>query len=466
MDTRVTKQRPTPAQVIDDLPWKWNTQGAVFIVGGLGFMFDAWDVALGGLLIPLLAAEWDVPLGTAAFAATANLIGMAVGAVLWGGIADRLGRRTAFSITLLIFSLFTAAGAFSPNLETFLVLRFIAGIGLGGAIPVDYALVAEFTPARHRGRVLTAMDGWWPIGATGAAVTSAWILSFGSWRTMMLLMAAPVILLFFVRLFVPESPLHLAAAGKHAEADAVLRRLIKRTGAQIDAWQHPQPTAQAAAVHTSRTLRSRISSALGQLNHLWKHSARLTASTWAVFIGVLLLYYAALTWLPKVLREQGQTDQAAFLVTGAMTGAGLLGVVTAALVIDYVGRRLLLTLSGFSSAVLLALFAIELTSHPGELTTAAKLAIVSFGFTIQTAVPALYTYGSEAYPTQLRASGFGWASSVSRIATGIAPFVYGAWLLPSIGLTGTFGATGALTVIGLVLMLVWGREDRELVRTD
>ncbi|HJH12922.1 MAG TPA: MFS transporter, partial [Brevibacterium ravenspurgense] len=81
-------------------------------------------------------------------------------------------------------------------------------------------------------------------------------------------------------------------------------------------------------------------------------------------------------------------------------------------------------------------------------------------------VPALYTYGSEAYPTHLRASGFGWASSVSRIATGVAPFVYGAWLLPNIGLTGTFAATGALAVIGLVLMLVWGREDRGLVRTD
>lgn len=460
----MTNQQPTPAHVIDSLPWKWNTQGAVFIIGGLGFMFDAWDVALGGLLIPLLAAEWNVPLGTAAFAATANLIGMAVGAVLWGGVADRLGRRTAFSITLLIFSLFTAAGAFSPNIETFFVLRFIAGIGLGGAIPVDYALVTEFTPARHRGRVLTAMDGWWPIGATGAAVTSAWILSFGSWRTMMLLMAAPVILLFFVRLFVPESPLHLAASGKHAQADAVLRRLIKRTGAQIDTWQHPEPNPHEAAAR--RTLRSRISSAFGQLSLLWKHSAKLTASTWAVFVGIILLYYAALTWLPKVLREQGQTDQAAFLVTGAMTGAGLLGVITAALVIDYVGRRLLLTLSGLSSAVLLTLFAIELTSHPGELTAAAKLIIVSFGFTIQTAVPALYTYGSEAYPTHLRASGFGWASSVSRIATGVAPFVYGAWLLPSIGLTGTFATTGALTFIGLVLMLVWGREDRGLVRTD
>lgn len=155
----------TGDQVVQELPWRWHTQGMIFLVGGLGFMFDAWDVALNGFLIPLVGAEWGLSTAERGWVGTANLIGMAVGAFAWGGIADLVGRQRAFRWTLLMFSLFTVAGAASPDFVTFCVFRFLAGAGLGGCIPVDYALVGEFTPATVRGRVLTAMDVWWPIGA-------------------------------------------------------------------------------------------------------------------------------------------------------------------------------------------------------------------------------------------------------------------------------------------------------------
>ena len=144
---------PTTADVIAGLPWRWRVQGSIFLVGGLGFMFDAWDVALNGFLIPLLSDHWSLTVGQAAWIATVNLIGMAVGAFVWGGIADRIGRKKAFTLTLLCFSIFTALGALSPNIWIFCLFRFFAGFGLGGCIPVDYALVGEFSPAKHRGRV-------------------------------------------------------------------------------------------------------------------------------------------------------------------------------------------------------------------------------------------------------------------------------------------------------------------------
>lgn len=109
-------------------------------------MFDAWDVALNGFLIPLLSDYWSLSVGQAAWIATANLIGMALGAFIWGGIADVIGRKKAFTLTLLVFSIFTVAGAFSPAFGWFILFRFLAGFGLGGCIPVDYALVGEFTP--------------------------------------------------------------------------------------------------------------------------------------------------------------------------------------------------------------------------------------------------------------------------------------------------------------------------------
>ena len=114
MHTTTSASVPTASEVIAHLPWKWRTQGAIFIIGGLGFMFDAWDVALNGFLIPLLSDYWSLSVGQAAWIATANLIGMALGAFIWGGIADVIGRKKAFTLTLLVFSIFTVAGAFAP----------------------------------------------------------------------------------------------------------------------------------------------------------------------------------------------------------------------------------------------------------------------------------------------------------------------------------------------------------------
>lgn len=442
-------------EVVAALPWRWRTQGTIFLIGGLGFMFDAWDVALNGFLIPLLSDEWGLSVGQAAWIATANLIGMALGAFVWGGIADRIGRKKAFTLTILVFSLFTVLGAFSPNLALFVVFRFIAGFGLGGCIPVDYALVGEFTPAKHRGRVLTAMDGWWPLGATACAFVSAWIVGLGgSWRHTMLVMVIPALLVFAVRLGIPESPMWLAARGRQAEADAVIRRLVERTGADIDTWTHEG----VRTIDVRAGFAERFQAATGQLAGLWRFSSKVTATAWLLFVSVLLLYYAALTWLPKILREQGLGDQAAFLVTGQMTAVGIAGVVACALLVEFTGRKWMLGGSAVLAAAALVGFALALEHSGAELTLAAKVGILGFGFLIQMSIPALYTYVSELYPTRLRGSGFGWASSASRVATGIAPVVFGSFMWPYFGLVWTFVLIGGLVVVAALVMTVATKE--------
>ncbi|WP_349827517.1 MFS transporter [Brevibacterium litoralis] len=446
---------PRAEEVVANLPWKWRTQGAIFLIGGLGFMFDAWDVALNGFLIPLLSDEWGLSVGQAAWIATANLLGMALGAFVWGGIADKLGRRTAFSLTILVFSLFTVLGALSPNLAVFIVFRFIAGFGLGGCIPVDYALVGEFTPKKHRGRVLTAMDGWWPIGATLCAFVSAGIVGLGgNWRVAMLVMVLPALLVFAIRLGVPESPMWLAAKGRTEEADTVIRRLVERTGGTQTEWVHD--TAPAAEVN--RGIRDRLAGASGQLVAVWRHQPATTATAWLLFVSVMVLYYAALIWLPKILREQGMGDQAAFIATGQMTAIGILGVVVCALLVEYTGRKWMLGVSAVTAAAALVGFAIALGAGGAELNSGAVLSILAFGFLVQMAIPALYTYITELYPTALRGSGFGWASAASRVATGIAPIVFGSFLWPYFGLVTTFVATGALVVVAVVIMAFVTKE--------
>ena len=480
MHTTTSASVPTASEVIARLPWKWRTQGAIFIIGGLGFMFDAWDVALNGFLIPLLSDYWSLSVGQAAWIATANLIGMALGAFIWGGIADVIGRKKAFTLTLLVFSIFTVAGAFAPAYGWFILFRFLAGFGLGGCIPVDYALVGEFTPSRHRGRVLTAMDGWWPIGASLCAFVSAYLLDFGDWRLIMLVMIVPALLTVAVRFGIPESPLYLASVGRYAEADAIIARLVERTGADVREWTHEAPAAAAApaspdepespgvppatsssaapAPKAEPSVSRQLRAASGQLVQLWQHSAKTTLVSWSLFVSVLLVYYAALTWLPGILKKQGMADQAAFLVTGSMTAVGILGVIASALIVERFGRKVVLGVSSIIAAVLLVGAAVFIEASGANLTFAAKATIIGFGFVIQIAIPTLYTYVSELYPTRLRGSGFGWASAASRLATGIAPIVFGAFMWPVLGLTLTFILTGALVVIAVVLMSFMARE--------
>ena len=480
MHTTTSASVPTASEVIARLPWKWRTQGAIFIIGGLGFMFDAWDVALNGFLIPLLSDYWSLSVGQAAWIATANLIGMALGAFIWGGIADVIGRKKAFTLTLLVFSIFTVAGAFAPAYGWFILFRFLAGFGLGGCIPVDYALVGEFTPSRHRGRVLTAMDGWWPIGASLCAFVSAYLLDFGDWRLIMLVMIVPALLTVAVRFGIPESPLYLASVGRYAEADAIIARLVERTGADVREWTHEAPAAAAApaspdepespgvppatsssaapAPKAEPSVSRQLRAASGQLVQLWQHSAKTTLVSWSLFVSVLLVYYAALTWLPGILKKQGMADQAAFLVTGSMTAVGILGVIASALIVERFGRKVVLGVSSIIAAVLLVGAAVFIEASGANLTFAAKATIIGFGFVVQIAIPTLYTYVSELYPTRLRGSGFGWASAASRLATGIAPIVFGAFMWPVLGLTLTFILTGALVVIAVVLMSFMARE--------
>ncbi|WP_445187947.1 MFS transporter [Pseudonocardia sp. Cha107L01] len=439
----------TGDQVVQDLPWKWGVQGKIFIIGGLGYMFDAWDVTLNGFLTPLLGTAFHLSTAERGLVATANLIGLAAGAITWGTIADRLGRKRAFGLTLLIFALFSALGALSPNFGVFLVLRFIAGIGLGGCIPVDYALVSEFSPRAQRGRVLTAMDGWWPIGGTLCGVVATAMLPLhGNWRWMLAVMILPAVLLFWLRRGVPESPIFLARAGREAEARVVIDDLVSRTGAAPEPYRIP-------AVPERRGPRG-LGAALEQLRRVWAVNPVLTGMVWLLFCTVLLVYYAALSWMPSILRAQGMGEYAAFAGTTVMNAVGILGVVASMVLVERVGRKWVIGVTAPLASLALVVFALVLRVNA----IAAFVSIAVFGFLILMVIPVMYAYVSELYPTELRASGFGWASSASRVVTGFTPLIFGSLLWPVLGLPLTFGVLAAVVVVAVVWMAKVGPETR------
>lgn len=437
--TRTAHGTPTGEEIVQTLPWRWNAQGRIFLIGGLGFMFDAWDVSLNGILIPLLSEEWNLQASDAAWIGTANLIGMAVGAVMWGTIADRIGRKQAFAWTLLIFSLFTIAGALTNSLEWFVLFRFLAGIGLGGCVPVDYALVGEFTPKKHRGRVLTAMDGWWPIGAALAGFVSAWLVgTWNDWRLPLLAMILPALLVFAVRLFVPESPMYLMKQGKYDAARRVIDDLVAQTGA---------PRREYTLEVVEEPAKLTLGSLWTQLRLVWAHSWRITTVSWVLFLTVMTVYYIALQWMPTFLIEAGYEQNRAFIQTAGMAGVGLIGVLISTALVELTGRRWLLGITAPAATGLLVILALFM-----DVPAAVLLLILGFGLVIQIAIPVLYTYVSELYPTELRGSGFGWASTVSRIGAGIGPLIFVAWLQPTFGLAGAFGICLVGVVIAVLVM--------------
>ena len=441
-----TRSLPSGQSVVQNLPWHWGVQGKIFVIGGLGFMFDAWDVSLNGALIPLVMQEWSLDRPTAALLGTANLIGMALGAFVWGTIADRVGRKTAFTWTLLIFSVFTVAGALAPNFALFAAFRFLAGFGLGGCVPVDYALVGEFTPTRQRGRVLTAMDGWWPVGAALAFFVSALIqASTDNWRLILAVMVLPAFLVFWVRRGVPESPLYLIRRGRQAEARQVIDDLVRRTGAPAQEYDLP------AAAQAPRLSAGSWGE---QLVRVWAFGWRITFAAWSLFFTVLLVYYLALTWMPSILTDAGMGSVAALFSSAGMAAVGLLGVAVSALLVDLTGRKWLLGVTGPLSALVLVMVALTL-----ETPQVAVAWLLVFGFTVQIAIPVLYAYVSELYPTELRGSGFGWASSFSRLGAGFGPLLF-ASLWPIVGLANLFLAAGALVLVAVIMMAFFAPETK------
>jgi MFS transporter, putative metabolite:H+ symporter len=432
--------------VVQELPWRWGVQGKIFIIGGLGFMFDGWDVSITGYLMPLLAKQFGLDKPELAFFATAGLAGMAVGAFAWGTVADVLGRKRAFSLTLLIFAVLSVLGAASPNYEILLLTRFLAGIGLGGCVAVDYAMIAEFTPRAVRGRVLAALDVWWPIGATLCGLVSASLLSVGSWRMLLMVMVLPALLVFWVRRSIPESPLYLVRKGRTDEARAVITDLIARTGAEVGEWTLPRPRVAP---------REKVSVVLTKLRAIWAYDWKVTLAAWATFTVVLIEYYGALVWLPTILKANKQGDMAAFLTTTGMTAIGIVGVLVSAWLVEAVGRKWVIIVSALVSAVTLVLFAAML-----GVPVVAQAWILVFGFAIELAIPSMQTYLPELYPTLLRATGFGWASAASRVGAALVPVIFGTWLWPLLGLTNTFLVTGAVLLVAMVWLIVVGPETR------
>lgn len=368
---------------------------------GLVWAADAMQVLAIGFTAPSIAAEFGLSVPVALQTGTAFFTGMLIGAFVFGRLADRYGRRRVLLVTVAIDAVFGLASVFAPDFAWLIVLRFITGIGVGGTLPVDYAMMAEFLPADRRGRWLVILEGFWAVGTVFVAL-AAWAAQDAgtdAWRYIFAFTAAPAFVGLAFRLWIPESPLYLLKTGRTEEARSVVEQIARTNG-------------RAAAIPPLAAAPSRPAS----LSMLFEGDLRRrTVLILSVWFLVSVSYYGVFVWLPAQLASGGLgfVRSHAFLVIIAL--AQLPGYALAAYGVERWGRRP--TLIGFLVLSALGCLVYGLGQSPALVAVATP----AMSFALLGTWGALYAFTPEIYPTVLRATGMGSAGAMARLGGLLAP---------------------------------------------
>jgi putative MFS transporter len=351
-------------------------------------------------------------------------------------LADRIGRRQVFSLTLLIYGVATGASALAGGVGALIALRFAVGLGLGAELPVASTLVSEFSPPSIRGRVVVWLEAFWAVGWTIAAVIGYFVVPAGTngWRWALAIGAAPALYAVVVRRALPESVRFLEAKGRFAEAERAVQLYETSAGLAPASSLDRLPENSQADDAVASVPKVRLAT-------LWGAGMRRrTAAIWLVWFCVNFSYYGAFIWLPTILAGDGLSITKSLQYTLIITLAQLPGYACSAFAIERWGRRGTLAAFLVGSAAAAGLFA--LAGSPAQI-IGAGMALSFFNLG---AWGALYAVTPEIYPTELRGTGAGWAAGFGRLASILAPLVVPA-LRTALG-------TGALFAIFAAVFLV------------
>jgi putative MFS transporter len=420
----------TRAQRLDRLPF--NSQHRRLLVGsGVGWALDAMDVGLISFVMAALAKQWSLDATQQSWIGSIGFVGMAIGASVGGLLADRIGRRNVFALTLLVYGLATGAAGFSTGLAMLIALRFVVGLGLGAELPVASTLVSEYSPSAIRGRMVVILEAFWAVGWILAALIGYFIVptSDNGWRWALFLGVVPAAYAAFVRSNLPESVRFLESKGRTTEAESAVRSFEAPSGiAPVDSpVLEPTPAPP--------------------WTDLWGDGLRgRTTALWLTWFGVNFSYYGAFIWIPSLLVAQGYSLTRSFAFTLIITLAQLPGYAVAAVLIEVWGRRATLASFLLGSAVSAIWFG-QAGSEGAIIAAGCALSFFNLG-----AWGALYAVTPEVYPTPLRATGAGSAAAFGRIASILAPLSV-PWLKSAGGTGLVFGVFGAAFVLAALAAL-------------
>jgi putative MFS transporter len=408
----------------------------LLIVSGIGWMFDAMDVLLIGFLVAPITREFALAPAQIGLVASSGFVGMFLGAAISGRLADRFGRRIIFQATLVLFSIGAVLSAIAPTFETLLLARVVAGLGLGGELPVVATLVSEFSPRAHRGRMIVLLESFWAYGTILAGLIALFVLPQFGWRGAFVVAALPALYVAYLRSALPESPRYLAERGLTAEADAVVRRVERAGGAPL--------LTLGTAVAPPRSGRTSVA-------ELWRPAyARRTLMLWILWFGVVFTYYGIFLYVPSLLAARGLSEVRSNEFFFLSTIAQIPGYFSAAWLVERWGRKPTLVTYLIGTAVAALVFG---SSDTGTVAfvSAALLSFFNLG-----AWGVLYTLTPELYPTAVRATGAGVAAAVGRIGGIIGPFLTPV-LVPTLGQSGVFAMF--MIVLVATALVVWALAE-------
>ncbi|MBP7258238.1 MAG: aromatic acid/H+ symport family MFS transporter [Neisseria sp.] len=401
-------------------------------------IFDGYDLVIYGVVLPILMQKWQLDPVTAGALASTALFGMMIGAMLLGTLSDRFGRKKMIVLCIVLFSGFTALNGFAQTPLQFGVMRFIAGLGIGGVMPNVVALMSEYSPRRIRSTLVAVMFSGYAIGGMLSAVLGIWIVPQFGWQVMFYLAVIPLLLLPLIWTQLPDSVAFLVRQGKIAEARKVLAALTGK----------PLPDDAELAVHQPQKTEQSLAALFSN------NRALSTLMFFQAFFMCLLMVYGLGSWLPKLMTMAGYGFGSSLMFLLFLNIGGIIGAIGGGWLSDRFHPRPVLMLFFTLAAVSLALLGFK--SHVAVLYF---LVTVAGATTIGSQI-LLYAYVAQFYPTAIRSTALGWSSGVGRIGAILGPVLGGALLAMQLSHQMNFLAfvvPGALAVIAI--MLTAGRKE-------
>jgi len=418
----------------------------LLFMGGLGYTFDGMDAALIAFILAPAMKLWSLSNSQTGVLGSSLMIGYLVGAFTAGTLGDLIGRRKVMMYALFIYTFATLVAAFSPNWEFLFWSRVVAGCGIGAESAIIAPFLSEFIQSKFRGRFIGSLSGFFSFGFVFAALLGYFIVPHfqHGWRIAQVITFLPIVMLLWWRRELPESPRWLMQRGRSREASLVVDKMeafYVAKGETLAPYQDVQIPSM--GVRRAGTFWQNLAA-------LWsKDIARTSLMLWILWIAITFSYYGFFTWIPTLLVKQGMTITKSFGYSLIIYLAQIPGYYSAAFLTEKLDRKwtiVLYLLLGGVAAYFLSIARAD-----------AVITICGFwlSFFMNGTYAGIYAYTPELYPTSIRSTGMGVASSFGRIGGLAAPLIIG-FTYARIGFAGVFTITTCVLVLGALAVAILG----------